>query len=470
MTAPHVLVVGGGITGLAAAYRLSQRADRPRVTLIEAGERLGGKLRTERVDGFVVDAGPEALAPGRPNAAMLVQELGIDMVGAADGPPGAVLVEGRLRLMPDGIGGFIPRKIRPLATTRLFSPKGKLRMAVEPLVPVRPGDDDESLESFTTRRLGREAYRRLVEPVASGIFCGDPAHLSLLATMPHLRRAETTHGGLVRAVLAERKASAQKKAGPRPSMQSPRAGMGALVETLAQRLDEAGVDVLVSTSLVSLARDGDGYVAAIVGADGRREVRVGSVILAVPTAVAARALDDVGAAVPAATLRAMEVASTATVSLGYDAAALPRLDALLPAHGYLVAEPGRGPVRSVTRSSARFPDRAPEGHELFRVVVRADDEAPDDELVALAREELRARLGVAVEPTVEVVQRWTRVMPQYAVGHLQRVAEVEQQLAAWPGLALAGSGTHGLGIPDCVASAERAVETVLAPSPSRAAS
>lgn len=207
----HVLVVGGGITGLAAAYRLSQRDDRPQVTLVEGGERLGGKLRTERVDGFVVDAGPEALAPGRPNAAKLVQELGLDMVGAADGPPGAVLVKGRMRLMPEGIGGFIPRKMRPLATTRLFSPKGKLRMAFEPLVPVRRDDDDESLESFTTRRLGREAYRRLVEPVASGIFCGDPARLSLLATMPHLRNAETTHGGLVRAVLAERKAASQKK-------------------------------------------------------------------------------------------------------------------------------------------------------------------------------------------------------------------------------------------------------------------
>ncbi len=274
----------------------------------------------------------------------------------------------------------------------------------------------------------------------------------------------------MRAVLAERKAASQKKSGPRPTMQTPRDGMAALVEALAERLEKAGVDVRVSTSLQSLVADGDGYAAVLSGPEGRRELRVDSVILAVPTAVAAKALDDVGAAEPATTLRGMEVASTATVSLGYAASAMPDLDALLPAHGYLVAEPGRGPVRSVTRSSAKFPDRAPAGHELFRVVVRTDDDATDDELARLAREELRTRLGIEVEPTVQVVQRWTRVMPQYAVGHLQRVAEVEQQLAAWPGLALAGSGTHGLGIPDCVASAERAVETVLAPSPSRAAS
>lgn len=347
----HVLVVGGGITGLAAAYRLSQRDDRPQVTLVEGGERLGGKLRTERVDGFVVDAGPEALAPGRPNAAKLVQELGLDMVGAADGPPGAVLVKGRMRLMPEGIGGFIPRKMRPLATTRLFSPKGKLRMAFEPLVPVRRDDDDESLESFTTRRLGREAYRRLVEPVASGIFCGDPARLSLLATMPHLRNAETTHGGLVRAVLAERKAASQKKSGARPTMQSPRDGMAALVEALAERLEEAGVDVRVSTSLQSLASDSDGYVAVLSGPDGRRELRVDSVILAVPTAVAAKALDDVGAAEPATTLRAMEVASTATVSSGTPGPRCPT--SMRSSLRTATSSPSRGAVRFAASRARR---------------------------------------------------------------------------------------------------------------------
>ena len=228
----HVVVLGGGIAGLTAAYRLSQRADRPRVTLVEAGGRLGGKLRTERIDGFVVDTGPESLAPGRPNAAMLAAELGVDLTEAAPGGAGAVLVKGRIRAMPEGIGGFMPRRILPLATTRLFSPAGKLRMAVEPVVPARRDIGDESLESFATRRLGREAYRRLVEPVASGIFCGDPATLSILATMPFLRAAESKHGGLVRAVLAERRAtSAQasgsgpgsaKQAARRPGLMSPR--------------------------------------------------------------------------------------------------------------------------------------------------------------------------------------------------------------------------------------------------------
>ncbi len=460
----HVIVLGGGIAGLTAAYRLSRREDRPHVTLVEVGDRLGGKLRTEHIDGFVVDTGPESLAPGRPDAALLAAELGVDLTEAAPGGAGAVLVKGRLRAMPEGIGGFMPRRIVPLATTRLFSPAGKLRMAFEPVLPARRDAPDESLESFATRRLGREAYRRLVEPVASGIFCGDPATLSILATMPFLRAAEAKHGGLVRAVLAERKAAASSKpAARRPGLMSPRTGMAALVEALVARLDESGtVAVLRRTRATALRRDADGYVMTVTGADGvRRDLPpADGVILATPTTASADLLDGLGAADAAATLHGMTTASTTTVSLGYRAEGMPDLDALLPAHGYLIAEPGRGAVRSVTRSTTKFEGRAPAGHELFRVSVRADEGDGDDSLVRLAREELARTLGIDADPVLAHVQRWSGVMPQYAVGHLDRVGEVEQQLSAFPGVRLAGSGAYGLGIPDCVASAERAVQSL----------
>jgi oxygen-dependent protoporphyrinogen oxidase len=452
-----IVVVGGGITGLAAAHRL-RTSSSARVVLIEPADRLGGKLRTERVDGFVVDAGPEALAPGRPDAAKLAEELGVEMVTSAPGGPGAVKVGRRLREMPDGIGGFIPRKIKPLATTRLFSPLGKVRMAFETVAPVRRDDADESLESFTSRRLGKQAYERLVEPVASGIFCGDPARLSLLATMPHLRRAELEHGGLVRAVLAERRAAKQeKRAGApprRPGMASPTTGMGGIVDAVVARLEaDDAVEIRLGTAAVGLERDGGRYRVEL--SDGTA-VMADGVILAAPTAASAAVLDRLGAHEAAALLSAMEVASTATVSLGFRADGMPDLDALLPAHGYLIAGPGRGPVCGVTRSSSKFPGRAPEGHELFRVTVRAPDSTPDDELLELARAELAATLGIRSEPVLSLVQRWNGVMPQYAVGHLERVAELEKALQPWPGVVVAGSGTHGLGIPDCVASAERA--------------
>ena len=464
-TPARIYVLGGGIAGLAAAFRLSRRADHPPVTLVEVGDRLGGKLRTERIDGFVLDSGPDSLAPGKPHAAALARELGVDLVETAPGGPGAVLVKGRLRAMPEGIGGFIPRKVAPLATTRLFSPIGKVRMAVETLVPARRGGADESLQSFTNRRLGRQAYQRLVEPVASGIFCGDPARLSLLATMPHLRMAEQKHGGLVRAVLAERRAAAKKPAGPRSGLMSGKDGMAALTEALVERLVAAdNVEILLGTRVSALRSDGDrGYQVTLAPASGTSaQANATAVVLAIPTAAAAELLAIVGAAEAAATLGAMSCASTVTVSLGYPASPMPDLDRLLPAHGYLVAEPGRGPVRSVTRSSAKFPGRAPQGHELFRFAVRAEGERSDAELVRLCRDELRATLGIDADPVLEHVQRWTDVMPQYAVGHLDRVAEVEQQLAAFPRLVLAGSGAHGLGIPDCVASAERAVAAISA--------
>ncbi|UQX87397.1 protoporphyrinogen oxidase [Jatrophihabitans telluris] len=456
-SAHHVLVVGGGITGLAASYRASQAG--ARVTLVEAGPRLGGKLLTAQVDGFVVDAGPESLAPGKPHAAKLAAELGIALAPAAVGAPGAVLVKGQLRTMPDGLGGFIPRKVRPLATTRLFSPAGKARMAVESLLPARKGDADESLRSFTSRRLGRQAYQRLVEPVATGIFCGDPARLSLLATMPHLRAAEQQHGGLLRAVLAERKAAARKPAGPpRPGLSAPAQGMGALSAALVERLERTpGVDLRVSTRVTQLEQVDGGYRATL--SDGTL-LGVTGVVLAVPTAPAAEVLESVGASAPAATLRAMPVDSVATVSLGYLAEALPHLDGLLPAHGYLLSEPGRGRVLSVTRSSAKYAGRAPAGHELFRVSVRTQDGIADEELVGQARAELRRTLRIEAAPVVQHVRQWTQVMPQYEVGHLQRVAEIEAQLATFPGIRLAGSGTHGLGLADCVASAERAVTAI----------
>lgn len=459
--APDVVVLGGGITGLVAAYRLGQRGDRPHVTLVEAGARLGGKLLTTTVDGFVVDAGPESLAPGRPHAAALAAELGVELVETAPGAPGAVLVKGRLRTMPDGIGGFMPRRIRPLATTRLFSPWGKLRMAAEPVLPARSDPDDESLESFATRRLGREAYRRLVEPVASGIFCADPSTLSILATMPFLRTAESTHGSLVKAVLAERKAA--KPGVRRPGLMSPSTGMGAIVDALVSRLraDER-TDVRLGTRATQVRSVDGRYAVTLVGSDGvEHELHADAIVIATPTPAAAAVLESLGAEEPARILRAMATGSTMTVSLGYDATGLPDLDGILPAHGYLVAGPGRGPVRSVTRSSAKFPGRAPDGHELFRVAVGDDGEEVDDAtLVSHARAELRRTLGITGAPVVALVQRWTGVMPQYAVGHLDRVRELELALHAFPGVVVAGSAVHGLGIPDCVASAERAAAAV----------
>jgi oxygen-dependent protoporphyrinogen oxidase len=476
----HVLVVGGGITGLSAAYRLT-RGGEVGVTVVESTARLGGKVRTEHLDGFVVDAGPESIAPGRPDALALADELGVELVPAATAAPGAVLVAGRrMRTMPEGIGGFLPRKILPLATTRLFSPFGKLRMAWEIAVPTRDVDSDESLGAFTRRRLGGQAYDRLVEPVASGIFCGDPDRLSILATMPHLKRAEREHGGLLRAVLAEKKAAraaqrATATGAPAPvrrGIMSPRAGMGEIVDRLVAELAASGAELLTSTRLIGLDRIDGRWCATLARADASTEqVLADAVVLAAPTAVTADVADLLGAHGSAQALRNVPVSSVTIVSLGFASDDLPSLDDQLPAHGYLVSSPGHGSVRQVTRSSSKFPGRAPEGSELFRVALRPTRWMDDDALVEAARDELRATLGIVTAPVLVHVQRWDGVMPQYPVGHLDLVAEVERQLGDRPGVVVAGSGMHGLGIPDCVASANRAaarLSTLLAEAPASA--
>jgi oxygen-dependent protoporphyrinogen oxidase len=238
--------------------------------------------------------------------------------------------------------------------------------------------------------------------------------------------------------------------------------MAAITDALVARLREARADLRLGTRLAGIEAVGGRYDVSLVGPGGVAEcLTVDGVVLAVPTAAASEVLELLGAHDAARILRAMDVASTSIVSLGFSAQGMPDLDRLLPAHGYLIAGPGRGPVRGVTRSSAKFPDRAAPGHELFRVTVRAEDSATDDELLAAARAELRRTLGIDAQPLVEHVQRWRGVMPQYAVGHLDRVREVEDLLAAHPGMVLAGSGFHGLGIPDCVASAQRAADRVL---------
>ncbi len=453
MTRSHVVVVGGGITGLTAAYRLLRSGRDIRVTLLEAAPRLGGKILTEHVDGFVVEAGPDSLVTFKPQALDLARELGLEarLVPADPSTAGTSLsVGGRLRPMPDGMSGLVPTRFRPLATTPLLSPWARLRMAAEPVVPVRRSGADESLGAFVTRRLGRGFHDALVEPLAGGIFGADTRELSLLATMPHLAAAEKEHGSLTRFVWSQR----GRRAGG-GGVVAPVGGLGELVEALASSL--AGAEVRSSTAVTRVAPVAGGYQVTLEHGD---PLTADAVVLAVPAAAVARVVAGLGpeqAPELGALLGGFRQGSTVTVTLGYTRGDLPRL----PGHGYLVpAREGRE-ARACTWSSVKFPGRAPEGRALVRVSLggagRANTSGTGEEgLVALAREELRVSLGVTAEPVLVRVHRWEGVMPQYTVGHRDRVARVEELLAAYPGLVLAGSAFHGAAIPDCVASGERA--------------
>lgn len=454
---PHVVVVGGGITGLTAAYRL--HASGIRVTLLEAGDRLGGKVRTEHRDGFVVEGGADTLVLAKPAITRLVDELGLTarMQSTDDATRRTYVVRrGRLRPLPEGLTGLVPQKVGPIATTRLLSPAGKARMALELAVPPRADDGDESVADFTSRRLGREAYERLVEPLVSGVFAADGAALSVLAALPQLRADEAAYGGLLRAVLARRRETARSRR-PAVALGAPARGMAELPSALGVQL--AGADVRTGTPVRSVSPAGGRWSVVTPGG----VLDADAVVLAVPAPVAAGITTGVDDDL-SSRLGSFPVASTASVTLAYRRDDVPHP---LDGHGYLVPRAEGRAVRACTWSSVKFAGRAPDGHVLLRVVPdarasRLVHEGSDDELVAVAREELGEMLGVQASPLATWVQRWLDVMPQYTVGHPRRVAELRERLTRWPGLLVAGSAYDGMSVPDCVASGERAAEAVLA--------
>ena len=461
--AAHVVVVGGGIAGLAAAHRLRERRPDLRLTLLEADHRLGGKIATERADGFVVESGPDSFLAAKPRGVGLCTEVGIDgeLQGISPRPRRAYVARGAaMHELPEGLSGLVPIRLGPLARSGLLSPLGKLRLAMDYRLPPRSGDDDESLGGFVRRRLGDEAWERLVEPLMAGIYAGDGDRLSLLATFPQLRAAEVAHGGLIKGVAAV-KAAAVAPATPGPAFVTPRSGLDRLVEALVDRLRAGGVELRTGAAVreVRPGGTGGGWLRLEDGATVTAE----AVVVATPAFVAGDLLAGVDGGL-AADLRAIPHASSAIVTLAYPNAAIARP---LDAHGYLVPRAEGSPILACTWSSEKWAGRAPAGWTLLRVFVgRFGQEAifcrGDDELLELARAEVERRLGATGEPGLARVGRWPQGMPQYLVGHRERVARIEAAGERFPWLALAGNAYRGVGIPDCIASGEAAAERLLA--------
>lgn len=464
---PHVAVVGAGIAGLTAAFRLHTLHPDWEITLVDAGDRVGGKILTEHLKGFVIDAGPDSLITSKPEGLALMAELGLgEPRNAAEGEGLYVLSRGRLRRMPAGMTAFVPRRAWPLAVSGLLSPWAKLRMALEYVLPASPRPGDESVESFVSRRLGRGAHQRLVEPLVGGIFAADSTRLSLQATLPHLSAAEQQHGGLIRAMLADRRAAprtagATMQAPRRPGLVAPAGGMGDIVDALMRHLGD--VQLRLRSELVGIEQVGEGYSLRLEQGAHATSLDVEAVVLAIPARAAATALGDL-APEAADILRAMEYSSTVTVSLGYRSTDVP---SRVRGRGYVVPSREGRLARACSWPSAKFPGRAPDGHVLLRMSLGGAGRQPattdmsDDQLLAAARGELTGTLGVTAHPVLAVIHRWELVMPQYTVGHRQRMQEVQHLLSAHPGIVTAGSGFHGLSVPDCIGSGQQAARAVI---------
>jgi oxygen-dependent protoporphyrinogen oxidase len=465
MTPLRVVVVGGGMAGLAAAHRLvetaREREEPLDLMLVEAGDRLGGTIRTEQRDGFLLEGGPDSFVAEKPWALALAQRLGLgpELRGADDRVRRTFVVRGgRLRPLPEGFLLLAPTRVRPVLASDVFSWRGKLRMALDLVLPRRTDGGDESVASFVRRRLGREALERVAQPLLRGIYAAEPERLSLAATLPRFAAIEREHRSLIlglrrSAVPRETAAGRGARFGPFVTLAG---GMETLVRALASRLPAASVRLGTPAVAVEAASAGPGWRVRLgagppLAADG--------VILAGPAHGAARLLHGVDPEL-ARLLAGIGYASSVTVALGYPRGAVGHP---LDGFGYVVPRTEGRRALACTFSSVKYAGRAPAGAVLLRVFLgdAGEGAAPppgDAELVAAAHADVASLLGIAGEPTLARVWRHARAMPQYDVGHLDRVAAIESRLAGLGGLALAGTAFRGVGLADAVRSGEEAAD------------
>jgi oxygen-dependent protoporphyrinogen oxidase len=467
----HILVVGGGIAGLSAAYytvKKSVEQNLPvHLTLIEADDHWGGKITTHRASfgggQFIIEGGPDTFLATKPYATALCKELALGERLHGTNPRQRstyVLYRGRLRPLPDGLAMMIPTNFGAMARTPLLSWPQKARMGLDLLLPPHSPNGDESLGAFVSRRLGRAAYENLIEPLMSGIYAGDGDQLSLASTFPYLREMEIKHGGLVKGalVMKQQAAKAGRTAqGSRSAFLTPTTGLAEIVEALTGYLQDHGADLRLGVKATRLTKDGAGY---LVEFENAAPLAVDGVVLAAPAYASADLLQAFDPQL-AARLREVPYVSTATVSLAYR---LEDISRPLDGYGYVIPRREGRLALACTWTSTKFPHRAPEGYALLRVFIgRAGQDIPwsEPELLSVARQELALTLGIQALPVLSRAYLWDRAMPQYNLGHPERLASIDNALQSHPGLALAGNGYRGIGIPDCIHSGELAAERLL---------
>ncbi|MFQ5521062.1 MAG: protoporphyrinogen oxidase [Candidatus Methylomirabilia bacterium] len=459
----RVAVVGGGIAGLASAHRLvelsRERGIGLELSLLEARDRLGGTIATERSQGFLIEAGPDSFLSEKPWALALCERLGITnrLVRTDDRFRKTFVVHrGRLHPLPEGFQLLAPTRLRPLLASPLFSWFGKLRMGLDLILPRGGSGHDESLGSFVRRRLGREALERVAQPLIAGIYAGDPDELSLAATMPRFLEMERRHRSLILALWrASHGAPEQLKgaSGARWSLFLTFAeGMEELVRVLSERLPHGSIRL--KEEVLAVQRTDSCWVVRFAGGG---VIEADSVILATPAYLTASLIRSVDPAL-ARLLEAIPYAPSATVSLAYRRSDIPHP---LDGFGFVVPRIEGRPILACTFSSVKYAGRAPEGFVLLRLFVggalnEAALQEDDEALVALCRAQLAELLGVTAPPCLTRLHRFVAALPRYQVSHLERVAAIERLLTEHQGLRVAGSAYSGVGIADCVRTGEEA--------------
>lgn len=456
-----IAIIGGGVTGLAAALTLEENKPAIEYLLFEAENTLGGKIVTEDVDGFLVEGGPDCYLGDKPWLTQLAEKIGLgeSLIGTNDQHKGTyVYSDRRMHSLPEGLMLMVPTKIVPFALSPLISWPGKLRMGCDFVLPRRRGEGDETLKRFVLRRLGQEALDKIAEPLIGGIHGGDPETMSLQASFPRFLTMEKNYRSLILAMLAARRRPAHKvsRSGPATAFISFRQGMAELVSGMEKKLHG---QIFLGSRVTGIAHQDGGYRVKTEG----EEYFVDGVIMAVPAPSAAKLLEPLDP-LAGQLLATIPMASSATVSLAFKREDVSHLQ---KGFGFVIPFIEGRKINAVTLTSVKWSDRVPtDDYMLIRVFLggaknSAYAEADEETIIRWAKEELAAILGITAEPQMVKMHRWIKARPQYTIGHLERIRALEERLIGLPGLYVAGGCYRGIGVPDCVRDGSQTA-TVLA--------
>lgn len=471
----RVVIIGGGIAGLAAAYSLREH-QKPsgndfEIVLVEKKMTLGGNIRTEKEKGFLIEGGPDCFLSEKPWAMELCKRIGLegDLLNTNEANKKTfVLSGGKLHELPEGVILMIPTKIMPLATSSLISIPGKIRMAMEMFIPKKKDGEDETLGSFVRRRLGQETLDKIAEPLVAGVHAGDPETMSVRASFPKFVQLEEEHGSLIKGMLKRmelmkktRKAPLKPPGKKVTMFLTLKGGLSDLVNTLTARIEGFGnTRIRKGLAIKSVLKKGAGYEIAFEG--GEPPLHADAVVVAAPSYAASSLLSGLDKAL-SEKLGTIPYVSTATVSIAFR-----KKDVRHPLNGFgfVVPRIEKRKIMAATWTSVKFSHRAPEDSVLIRCFVGGAKNMElvslnDEEMIRMVRDELRDIMGIDAEPVLARVFRWVNSMPQYTVGHEERVAAIEEMVSGHHGLYVTGSAYHGIGISDSVRNGEVIAKKIL---------
>jgi oxygen-dependent protoporphyrinogen oxidase len=464
----RLVIVGGGIAGLATAYFVLEEAKKIGesiyLQLLDEKDRVGGCILTEKVNGFVIEGGPDCFLYEKPWAFALCEKLGLEerILNTNENRRVFILSDGKFHELPEGFMLMVPTSFMPFIKSSLISWPGKIRMGMDLFIPKKKSGEEESLADFVKRRLGEEALEKIAEPLVAGIHAGTPETMGLKSTFPRFPQIEETYGSLIRGMLARRRAARkwENRGGPKRTMfLTLKDGLGEWIDCLREKI--GGERIFLKKKVTGLKRFERG-VYQVKLSDGE-SFEADAVILATPSFVTAKVVEEIDPKL-SEILLTIPYVSSATVSLAYRRS---QIHDPLDAFGFIIPRAEKRKIMASTYTSVKFSHRAPESHILLRVFVGGAKNEElvnlnDDEMLRLVQGELKSIIEVEGDPVLTKIYRWEKSMPQYLVGHLEKVTRMEKRTGLYPGLFLTGCAYKGIGISDSVHDAEIIAEKAIA--------